>query len=114
MNWFQKTSQNVPMSIQDVLNHLELNGQSGMFKYVRCGGEYRFADATTMYGLGHKQLAGDDIPESAAFITIRPEGFYIHDHSSTLKMSSDSADKGNLSRLLSMPAVEPREWWEAL
>ena len=105
MNWFQKTAQSV-MNIQDVLNYLQQNDQLGYFKYVRCNGEYRFSDATSYMAAEHKQLVGNDMPESAGFIKIVPSGFYVEGFSTTLRLGPDSADEINLSHLLSMPTID--------
>ncbi len=106
MNWLQKMSQ-VIMNVQDVLNSLQQNAY-GYFKYVKCAGQYRFSDATGH--VGHKILAGRDVPESAGFVKISPEGFYIEGYSSILKIGPDSFDVENLSRLLSLPEIE-EDWY---
>lgn len=104
MNWLEKTAQ--VMTLQDVQDYLEQNDRLGYFRYVRSNGEYRFADAATMYASSHEQLVGDDTPESAGFIKIYPKGFYIEGFSTTLQLGPDASDESYLSRLLSMPAIE--------
>ena len=99
MNWLQKTAN---MSIEDIPNFLQDRGSIAYLRYVRVNGEYRFADVTA-YGIDHTGLANGDPVESAGFVKIRPEGFYVEGYSMMLKIGPAVDDEENLSRLLNLP-----------
>ena len=102
MNWLQKTAN---MSIQDIPGFLQDRGNAYL-RYVRINGEYRFADVTA-YGIDHTGLANGDPVESAGFVKIRPEGFFVEGYSTMLKIGPAADDEENLSRLLNLPIRGP-------
>jgi len=93
VNWMVKISRMVmtPTELKET--------DFGYFRFVRVHGDYRFSDATDNR-IGHRDLAGREIPESAGFIKIRGDEFEVEGHSMALGIGWDGKDEDNLSALL--------------
>lgn len=100
MNWMQKVSQR--LSVADVTRKISEGGVLYL-KYVRFSGdEYVFGDATSPF-IDHKYLSGDQVPVSAAFLKIYPDGLYIEGHSMSLGIGPAPDDESNFLELFNLP-----------
>jgi len=68
-------------------------------KYVRVNGEYRFCVAA-IHGFTHRSMVQEgEQAETAAFVQVGHDGFYVEGSSLTLDLAWDNQDISNFAKL---------------
>lgn len=72
------------------------------FRFVNVNGEYRFAEAESIFSFDHEALQGKDKAISAGFFRIKGESIQIGGYSMMLKLSPSEDDLLNLPKLFNL------------